>query len=485
MQLRAFALVASLISTAFAAATNEVVFKPTETDDLLVNPGMGLQTFKCFVDSPSVTLSVKKRLDASSLPWIAWDQTNSPGSTIAYTRYPWSELEPREGVYDFSAIEEDLAHAKRCGQQLAFGVEPYPRAFNRKGSGKTASVEKSDYEFSSYTPEWFLKKHKGRISAAPTNSAITNWEVDFNDPYYLDKQCEFVRALARKFNGHPDLCFLDLRSVGYWGEWHTWEKNSTWLAEKSWKRIIDLYTGVFDKTPLVIPIQAHEVNALAYAAGKGTGWRYDGLGWPTPETFPEMLKREGVQDAWKRGPVAFETGPHTIGDHCVFRFDRKSFDLLLQLHVSSLHTLTLLPKKADERHNLDEFLKKCGYRFVVRSVTAPAQLKPGMTNRIGFVLENKGVAPVYRSYVYSIKLERDGSSSPAAVHRSSRDVRAWLPGTHSFSEDLVVPKGVTPGTYHLLVALLDPNPGRPSIKFAIEGRQADGWYRIGEIRVEN
>jgi len=250
-------------------------------------------------------------------------------------------------------------------------------------------------------------------------------------------------------------------------------------------RIIDLYTSVFDQTPLVIPIQANEMNALPYAVGKGTGWRYDGLGWTTPETFPEILKREGVEDAWKRGPVVFETGPHTIGDRCAFRFDRKSFDLLLQLHTSSLHTLTLLPKKADDRRELNEFLKKCGYRFVIRSVTVPNQIKPGTANRIGIAVENKGVAPVYRPYVCAIKLEQDGASSPAVLHRSSQDVRAWLPGAHTFSEDLVLPKELRPGTYHLLIALLDPNQGRPVINLAVEGRQPDGWYRIGTVRIGN
>jgi hypothetical protein len=34
------------------------------------------------------------------------------------------------------------------------------------------------------------------------------------------------------------------------------------------------------------------------------------------------------------------------------------------------------------------------------------------------------------------------------------------------------------------VALLDPQTARPAIKLAIEGREEDGWYGLGEVRVE-
>jgi hypothetical protein len=35
----------------------------------------------------------------------------------------------------------------------------------------------------------------------------------------------------------------------------------------------------------------------------------------------------------------------------------------------------------------------------------------------------------------------------------------------------------------LSVALLDPITAQPGIRLAIEGRGADGWYKLGNIRV--
>jgi hypothetical protein len=37
----------------------------------------------------------------------------------------------------------------------------------------------------------------------------------------------------------------------------------------------------------------------------------------------------------------------------------------------------------------------------------------------------------------------------------------------------------------LALALLDPHTRQPRVNLAIEGRDPDGWYRMGKIRIEN
>jgi hypothetical protein len=32
--------------------------------------------------------------------------------------------------------------------------------------------------------------------------------------------------------------------------------------------------------------------------------------------------------------------------------------------------------------------------------------------------------------------------------------------------------------------MLDPRTGKPAIRFAVEGRQEDGWYAMGSLRVK-
>ena len=63
------------------------------------------------------------------------------------------------------------------------------------------------------------------------------------------------------------------------------------------------------------------------------------------------------------------------------------------------------------------------------------------------------------------------------------DVRQWLPGDSVYENTIAVPSDLAPGRYPVRVALLDPVSRKPAIRLAIEGRQPDGWYQVGEITV--
>jgi hypothetical protein len=67
--------------------------------------------------------------------------------------------------------------------------------------------------------------------------------------------------------------------------------------------------------------------------------------------------------------------------------------------------------------------------------------------------------------------------------RTDVDVRKWLPGDAVFNGPLFVPDGLPAGDYKFGVALLDPVTLAPGIRLGIEGRQDDGWYQLGEIRI--
>src|SRR4026209_1366944 len=88
----------------------------------------------------------------------------------------------------------------------------------------------------------------------------------------------------------------------------------------------------------------------------------------------------------------------------------------------------------------------------------------------------RGVAPVYRSYTLALAI---GDT----VIPLDADIRQWLPGDSVYENRIAVPSGVAPGRYPVRVALLDPASPKPAIRLAIEGRQPDGWYQVGEITV--
>jgi hypothetical protein len=94
---------------------------------------------------------------------------------------------------------------------------------------------------------------------------------------------------------------------------------------------------------------------------------------------------------------------------------------------------------------------------------------------------NEGVAPVFRSYVLALRL---GSPGHSAVVRTDADVRKGLPGDAVSKDPVCVPDDLPAGDCQLSVALLDPVTLPPAIRLGIEGRDSDGWYRLGKIHVK-
>jgi len=95
---------------------------------------------------------------------------------------------------------------------------------------------------------------------------------------------------------------------------------------------------------------------------------------------------------------------------------------------------------------------------------------------------NAGVAPAYTNFPLAVQLR---SAKDSAVINIPVDVRKWLPGDAVFDGTLYIPKSLADGTYEFRVAMLDPWNGKPAVRFAIAGRDPDGWYSEGQIRVSS
>ncbi len=71
----------------------------------------------------------------------------------------------------------------------------------------------------------------------------------------------------------------------------------------------------------------------------------------------------------------------------------------------------------------------------------------------------------------------------AAVLKTGAHLRDWLPGDAVVEAPLYIPDDFPTGNCQVRVALLDPRTQTPAIRLAIEGRESDGWYRVGELKI--
>jgi hypothetical protein len=129
---------------------------------------------------------------------------------------------------------------------------------------------------------------------------------------------------------------------------------------------------------------------------------------------------------------------------------------------------------------VDEWLKKMGYRFVLRKFSYPSEVRPQGTLAFRSWWENKGVAPAYRDWPLAIRLK---GAQRTEVLTTDADIRTWLPGDVVHDGAVFLPADMPEGDYDLEIAIVEPRSRKPHVRLAIEGRQPDGWYRMGSVTV--
>lgn len=219
------------------------------------------------------------------------------------------------------------------------------------------------------------------------------------------------------------------------------------------------------------------------------GWRVDCLGdlggfsstWcHMYDYYPQAIINFGVKDVWKKAPVTLEVCwvmQHwkDMGWDVDYIIDES-----LKWHISSFNAKSS-PVPEAWWPQVNRWLKKMGYRLALRKFTYPSLVQPGSELAFTSWWENKGVAPCYRPFRLTLRLEK---GSKRVILVTSADVRTWLPGDNLFDGIVGVPTDTAPGEYKLDIGLLDERTDQPRVKLAIEGRRPDGWYRLGPIKVE-
>ena len=286
--LAAVGVLASLGLNAPAAAPERVVIRPRDTGVALVNPGMGW-TFHFYSN-------IIKNYGSKLEPWDTLEDW--PGLSVIYLRVPWSFLEPKEGEFNWSLFDTPAQRWIARGKRIAIRVscsESWLR-FATPRWVQAAGAQGVDFEFG-----------KGPKPGAPL------WDPDYLDPVFLQKLESFLAAMARRYDGNPNVAFIDIGSFGMWGEGHT--GFSSRLNEEQTlavvRRHIDLHAKHFAKTLLCLsddvagPSQpGRHFPAMDYALAKGVTMRDDSiLVQPPPNSW---YHAEMAQEFWPRLPVILE-----------------------------------------------------------------------------------------------------------------------------------------------------------------------------------
>lgn len=158
----------------------------------------------------------------------------------------WNKLNPAKGVYDWTELEKLLNALAEHNMGYALRVLPY-----------TPSFIKSDFppqEEYDWTPPFVYEMGAKKIQIDLRGTDYHAYAPVWDDSIYIWAAKEFAKALAEKYDGVPRIEYIDIRTFGEWGEWHTSHiLGSEMPADSVLIDMLDYYASLFKKTQLVLP----------------------------------------------------------------------------------------------------------------------------------------------------------------------------------------------------------------------------------------
>ena len=478
---RSNVLSAVLVVAAVFAARAKTVVELKDDGSALINPGMGW-VMHYYDNGPKYGNLIKT---GDSLEWF-------PGCSVIYLRLPWAHLEPEEGKFNWNSIDTPAQQWIERGGQVAFRI--------------TCSETMKEA-----TPEWVAKAGAKTIRWQwddknrkwGRNPEGKFWECVPDDPVYLEKLGNFLKAFAARYDGRKEVAFVDIGSVGIWGEGHT--GRTIQLSPEETQRIVKLHTELhlkyFKRTLLVVNddftcSKRHQTSpAIDYALAKGLGWRDDSIMVQPKLWFHE----EQAGMFWPKSPTIIESAHYRYAKNKRLWSGKRLLDSI-EAHHASYCSIHGDPKEIFEenRDAIAAINRRLGYRFQARRTIYPGKVvshadpQKAVPFKVEFTFANAGVAPSYFP-VYPCLTLKTAEGGIAAVLADSGFDLSRLPvagpgaaeaKTHvaEFTLGRWQRPVLPPGRYSVYISAGDAD-GTPVVELPYGGEDGKRRYRIGEIEV--
>lgn len=511
--------IAKLLAFASALAAmrlpaETVTVRPRATDEALINPNMGLVYYKYSNRLWAYGINTP---DNDTLDWF-------PGCSTVYMRVLWNDIEPEEGAYRWDLFDTAAQNWIAKGKKIAFRII----CCNQTENATPQFVR--DAGAKGY---WF----EYPTDTVPSGKLPPRWEPVYDDPVFVEKLDNFVKAFARRYDGDPSVAFVDIGSFGLYGEGHLDRTKQGWLERPEHraefvrlaKLHLDLWKRRLPNTYIVVSddidgpwSREDDPELMRYCREAGIGFRDDSIFClPAPGTRADCPFSYWAHDGWARkfaarAPVIIETG-HAAVLQGSPKWNEEEYVRCIEAYQASYMSIHDFPdvhlKKS--RDAIDRINRIIGYRFELREATYPSEVSIGEKVEIGSTWVNVGVAPNTRGaalawsllnpdgsvawcvtdnsfYFASLEPKLGGEERPRKVSTPCRfgyskripepdNCVVWARAAGREFPDTFSP--LKPGVYTLAVSV-GSWQGTPEIALPLGGQVgATRRYEVGRIRV--
>lgn len=391
----------------------------------------------------------------------AWKLEISQDIFLLYMDITWAELEPEEGVFDWETIEREnqLDRWRKEGKHLVL-------RFVCDIPGDKPHMD---------IPKWLYEK-TGRDGTWYEGAYGKGFAPDYHNELLIRYHSRAVQVMGEHLEKDGLISFIELGSLGHWGEWHVnyGQGIKRMPKEQVRNQYVTPWLEAFPKAFFLMRRPFSIVNTYSMGlyndvAGKKEDTK-EWLKWiQEGGTYNQTMEENAMfpmPDFWKKAPSGGELTSSLPMEELLQTNVKETIELL---RLS--HTTFLGPNVAEKAYKdgYAQLLKNMGYRLWISQAR-------WRKNSLELIWENGGVAPFYgdwKTYLYLENPEGKVMEKPQV----KIELPQVLPGEKVKTETLFATEKVTSllkEGYRLSVGIEDPMTGRLQVKLAMKCGYEDG-----------
>jgi hypothetical protein len=369
-----------------------------------------------------------------------------------------------EREFDWSALEKRIEVASDVGKQVV--VRPY---LDWPGwqTGTPVFLIEAGLKTNAL-PRWRERQQSSHLEINP----------DYDDPKLRNAIRSFIAAFGERYDGKPEIAFVEAGLLGPWGEWLP-SKESPLSAEVKMETL-NAYQKAFRKTKVLARFPSAESDR------GGFGFHND---WFTGESQDEVRLAAGGavidESSWMRSPRGARIFPELQSK--LWRSDPRAtlgsnfVSAVKAEHLSYLRLGTAFFNVESSRSAdvIKAVAQDLGYELFVSSAEV---MKSPEGLEISVTITNTGSAPFY--YAWSMELAIAKGSEIVFSAGTNWDITKAIPGEKAIRFNQIIDgRNIREGQYDVLLRISNPLVSGPSVAFANREQDATihGWLTLGSI----
>lgn len=411
-------------------------------------------------------------------PWATGSEILQP-HTLVYADLTWRDFEPVEGQFDYAAFEQRIRLQKWRSENV--------RLVFRFMMDVPRSEEHIDI------PDWLYEKINGDGDHYNVSYG-KGFSPNYANPILIAAHQKAVEALGKAYASEDVIAYIQMGSLGHWGEWHI--KTDAGLrpmpGEAVRNQYVEHFLKAFPNTHLMLrrPFRIakqrnlglyNDMTGDAEATQEWLDWISNGGEY---SQTGEQTALAPMPDGWKHAPIGGEQAGSVSEDDMYDVYLPETLRMLSNSHASFIGPRSPVFYAPDSRlqPGLNAVSGLLGYRFWVSKADLPVKLYKASAVTGSAALSNSGIAPIYYNWpVEFVLINQDGH----VLSRLDVNARIFtiLPGEQRLLQFSLPLRDLPDGLYSVGISILDPRANQPAIQLAMVPNRDDRIQVLGSFQL--